>query len=60
MEVDKKTGEMNFIPGGNRWYVQHLDKSFTTKQLFNSEIFTSRSFRKNGTELLMITSDLNP
>lgn len=40
MEVDKKTGEMNFTPGGNRWYVRHLDKSFTTKQLFNSDIFT--------------------
>lgn len=40
MDVDKKTGEMTFTPGGNRWYVRHLDKSFTTKQLFNSDIFT--------------------
>ncbi len=40
MEVDKKTGEMNFIPGGNRWYVNHLNKSITTKQLFTSEVFT--------------------
>ncbi len=40
MEVDKKTGEMTFIPGGNRWYVSHLNKSVTTKQLFTSEIFT--------------------
>lgn len=40
MEVDKKTGEMTFIPGGNRWYVDHLNKSFTTKQLFTQEIFT--------------------
>jgi len=39
-EVDKSTGEMKFIPGGNRWYVRHLDKSFTTKQLFRQEIFT--------------------
>ncbi len=39
-EVDKSTGEIKFTPGGNRWYVRHLDKSFTTKQLFNSEIFT--------------------
>ena len=39
-EVDKKTGEITFTPGGNRWYVRHLDKSFTTKQLFNSDIFT--------------------
>jgi len=31
---------MTFIPGGNRWYVSHLNKSVTTKQLFTSEIFT--------------------
>ena len=40
MEVDKKTGEMTFTPGGNRWYVSHLDKSVTTKQLFTQEVFT--------------------
>jgi hypothetical protein len=40
MNVDKKTGEMDFIPGGNRWYVNHLNKSVTTKQLFTSEVFT--------------------
>lgn len=40
MEVDKKTGEMTFTPGGNRWYVRHLGKSVTTKQLFTNEIFT--------------------
>jgi RecA/RadA recombinase len=40
MDVDKKTGEMTFLPGGNRWYVNHLNKSVTTKQLFNSNIFT--------------------
>jgi len=40
MEVDKKTGEMTFTPGGNRWYVNHLNKSVTTKQLFTQEIFT--------------------
>ncbi len=39
-EVNKSTGEITFTPGGNRWYVRHLDKSFTTKQLFNSDIFT--------------------
>lgn len=38
-EVDKVTGEMKFNPGGNRWYVKHLDKSFTTKQLFSPTIF---------------------
>jgi RecA/RadA recombinase len=40
MEVDKKTGEMTFTPGGLRWYVRHLGKSVTTKQLFTQEIFT--------------------
>jgi RecA/RadA recombinase len=40
MDVDKKTGEMTFIPGGNRWYVNHLNKSVPTKQLFSPEIFT--------------------
>lgn len=40
MDVDKKTGEMTFVPGGNRWYVNHLNKSVPTKQLFSPEIFT--------------------
>jgi RecA/RadA recombinase len=40
MEVDKSTGEIKFIPGGNRWYVRHLDKSVTTKMLFTPEVFT--------------------
>jgi RecA/RadA recombinase len=46
MEVDKKTGEMTFTPGGNRWYVSHLNKSFTTKQLFTPEIFTQEVLEK--------------
>ena len=40
MDVDKKTGEMTFVPGGNRWYVNHLNKSVPTKQLFSPEVFT--------------------
>jgi hypothetical protein len=40
MEVDKKTGEMTFTPGGLKWYIRHLGKSVTTKQLFTHEIFT--------------------
>ena len=40
MDVDKKTGEMTFTPGGNRWYINHLNKSVTTKQLFTQEVFT--------------------
>lgn len=46
MDVDKKTGEMTFVPGGNRWYVDHLNKSFTTKQLFSPEIFTQEILEK--------------
>lgn len=46
MEVDKKTGEMKFIPGGNRWYVNHLGKTVTTKQLFSSEVFTLEVLKK--------------
>ena len=46
VEVDKSTGEFKFTPGGNRWYVSHLDKSFTTKQLFTPEIFTQEVLDK--------------
>jgi hypothetical protein len=46
MEVDKKTGEMTFTPGGNRWYINHLNKSVTTKQLFTQEIFTIEVLEK--------------
>ncbi len=46
MEVDKKTGEMNFTPGGNRWYISHLGKSVTTKQLFTPEVFTQEVLQK--------------
>lgn len=35
-----KIGEARFIPGGNRWYVAHLNKSVTTNQLFSSKVFT--------------------
>jgi RecA/RadA recombinase len=41
MDVNKATGEMTFVPGGNRWYVSHLNKSVTTKQLFSQEVFTT-------------------
>jgi RecA/RadA recombinase len=46
MEVDKKTGEMTFTPGGNRWYINHLNKSVTTKQLFTAEVFTQEVLEK--------------
>lgn len=45
-DVDKSTGELKFIPGGNRWYVRHLGKSFSTKQLFSKEIFTMDVLQK--------------
>ena len=40
MNVDKKTGEMTFAPGGNRWYISSLGKSVTKKQLHKESIFT--------------------
>lgn len=40
MEVDKSTGEMYFKPGGTRWYVRHLDKSFYASQIHNKHVFT--------------------
>jgi RecA/RadA recombinase len=46
VEVDKKTGEMTFNPGGIRWYVSHLDKSFNTKNLFTADIFTPEVLKK--------------
>ena len=46
MDVDKKTGEMTFVPGGNRWYINHLNKSVTTKQLFTQEVFTQGVLEK--------------
>jgi len=46
MEIDKKTGEMHFTPGGNFWYVSHLGKSVPTKKLFTSEVFTMEVLKK--------------
>ncbi len=45
-EVDKSTGEIKFVPGGNRWYISHLGKSVTTKQLFTQEVFTQDVLEK--------------
>jgi hypothetical protein len=45
-EVDKSTGELLFKPGGNRWFISHLGKSVTTKQLFTPEVFTSEVLNK--------------
>jgi len=46
MDVDKKTGAMTFVPGGNRWYVDHLGKSIPTKQLFSSDVFTPEVLKR--------------
>jgi RecA/RadA recombinase len=45
-EVDKTTGEITFKPGGHRWFVRHLDKSVTTKQLFSSTVFTDEVLQR--------------
>jgi RecA/RadA recombinase len=45
-EVDKSTGEITFKPGGNRWFVSHLGKSVTTKQLFTQDVFTLEVLKK--------------
>lgn len=38
-EVDKKTGEITYKPGGTKWFVKHLNKSLYEKQLYNSKVF---------------------
>ena len=42
MEVDKKTGEIEFTPNASstRWAIRHLGKTVTSSQLFTGEIFT--------------------
>ncbi|NCZ71414.1 MAG: hypothetical protein EBY80_14885 [Actinobacteria bacterium] len=45
-EVDKTTGEITFKPGGHRWFVRHLDKSVTTKQLFSPTVFTDEVLQR--------------
>ncbi len=36
--LDKSTGEITFEPS-TRWYVKHIDKSLTEKQLYNRKVF---------------------
>jgi len=42
LEVDKKTGEMEFTPNASstRWAIKHLGKTVTSSQLFSGTIFT--------------------
>lgn len=46
MEVDKKTGKMEFKPGGTRWYVEHLGKTVTMSQLLTANVFTQEVLEK--------------
>lgn len=46
MDVDKKTGEMTFVPNNGKWYVSHLNKSFYEGQMYNGEIFTDEVLNK--------------
>ena len=36
----EEDGVIGLNPGGTRWYVRHLDKSFFEKQLYTPEVFT--------------------
>lgn len=38
--LNKTTGEITYQPS-TRWYVKHLDKSLTEKQLYNRKVFTN-------------------
>ena len=38
--VDKKAKTVEYIEGGTKWFVKHLDKSFYEKQLYTPKIFT--------------------
>ena len=47
LEVDKETGEMIWHEkAGNRWYIDHLEKSVFTKQLHSKDIFTPAILEK--------------
>jgi len=39
-KVENDDGTIGINPGGTRWYVRHLDKSFFEKQLFTKAVFT--------------------
>ncbi len=46
MDVDKKTGEMTFVPGSGKWYVNHLNKTLYEGQVYNSDVFTDEILNK--------------
>jgi hypothetical protein len=39
--LDKSTGEITFEPS-TRWFIKHLDKTLTEKQLYNRKVFTPK------------------
>lgn len=38
-KVELEDGSIGVEPGGTKWYVRHLDKSFFEKQLYNKDVF---------------------
>lgn len=38
-KVELEDGTIGIEPGGSKWYVRHLNKSFFEKQLYSSEVF---------------------
>ena len=38
--IDKKAKTVEYVEGGTKWFVKHLDKSFYEKQLYTKRIFT--------------------
>lgn len=48
LEVDKKTGQMEFIPNESspRWAVRHLGKTVPSTQIFTSEVFTDEVLKQ--------------
>lgn len=48
LEVDKKTGEMEFIPNESspRWAVRHLGKTVPSTQIFTEEVFTEEVLKQ--------------
>jgi len=48
LEVDKKTGEMEFIPNESspRWAVRHLGKTVPSTQIFTPDVFTEDVLRQ--------------
>ena len=44
--IDETTGEVSVNPGGNNWYIAHLDKHIPGKMLHTKEVFTPEVLKK--------------